>query len=113
MDKLRLDSVAGDGVIVFRLYGAIDHHSVRNVRIAIDTDISRSRAKEVVLDLSGVEFMDSSGLGLILGRYTKITDLGGHLTLRGLTDEAMKIVTLAGVDKFIPCEKARKGGFTA
>ena len=49
--------------------------------------------------------MDSSGLGLILGRYTKITDMGGRLTLRGLSDNIMKIISLAVVDKFIPIVK--------
>jgi len=110
MEKLKIESTSGEGILVIQLNGTIDHHTVRGIREKIDSDIYRSRAKEIVLDLSGVEFMDSSGLGLILGRYTKITDLGGHLTLREVSDEIMKIIKLSGVDKFIPCEKTKLKG---
>jgi stage II sporulation protein AA (anti-sigma F factor antagonist) len=105
MEKLKCDITASDGIIIAQLSGVIDHHTARKARDEIDSEFYRSRAKQVILDFSGVEFMDSSGLGLILGRYTKITDMGGRLTLRGLSDNIMKIISLAGVDKFIPIEK--------
>ena len=63
-----------------------------------------------MLDLSGVAFMDSSGLGLILGRYTRIHDMGGALSLRNASAEIMKIVKLAGIDKLISLEEQKKGG---
>lgn len=106
MEKLKCEITASDGVITARLGGVIDHHTVRVVREEIDSELYKSLAKQVVLDFTGVEFMDSSGLGLILGRYTKITDMGGRLTLRGLSEEIMKIITLAGVEKFIPVEQS-------
>lgn len=106
MEKLKCAITSSDGVINVRLSGVIDHHMVRKVREDIDSELYKSGAKQVVLDLSGIDFMDSSGLGLILGRYTKITDMGGRLTLRGLSDDIMKIIILAGVEKFIPIEKS-------
>lgn len=105
MEKLKCEITASDGVINARLDGVIDHHTVRKVREEIDSELYKSLAKQVILDFTGVEFMDSSGLGLILGRYTKITDMGGRLTLRGVSEDVMKIITLAGVEKFIPVEQ--------
>ncbi len=105
MDKLTFTQDICEGIAVFHLCGSIDHHTVKNVREEIDRNIYRLRPHEVVLDLNDVEFMDSSGLGLILGRYTRISDLGGALTLVGMSDEVMKIIRLSGADSFIRCEK--------
>ncbi len=108
MEKLKCDITTSDSVVNVYLIGVIDHHTVRKIRENIDTELYKSSAKQVVLDLSGIEFMDSSGLGLILGRYTKITDMGGKLILRGISENIMKIITLAGVEKFIPIERSEK-----
>ena len=105
MDKLTFTQDFCEGIAVFHLCGSIDHHTVKEIREEIDKQIYRIRPTEVILDLDGVEFMDSSGLGLILGRYTRITDLKGTLTLVGLSDEIMKIIRLSGADSFIRCEK--------
>ena len=56
--------------------GDIDHHSAREMRLRIDTAFAVSDARELILDMSGVKFMDSSGLGLILGRFTKASAQG-------------------------------------
>lgn len=105
MDKLTFTQDICEGIAVFHLSGSIDHHTVKKVREEIDRNIYQFRPREVVLDLNDVEFMDSSGLGLILGRYTRITDLGGILILVGISDEVMKIIRLSGADSFIRCEK--------
>ncbi len=110
MEALQCDLIHGDKILVAVLRGSVDHHTVRSVREEIDRALSRYMPRETVLDLSHVEFMDSSGLGLILGRYAKIHDLGCNLTLRGVSGEIMKIVKLAGIDKFIPVESEKKGG---
>ena len=82
--------------------GDIDHHSARYIREAIDREIFLSRPHVTVLELSRVDFMDSSGLGLILGRYTRMREIGGVLKLKNPTPQTMKILALAGVDKLIP-----------
>ncbi|MDD4772182.1 MAG: STAS domain-containing protein [Eubacteriales bacterium] len=108
MEKLKCTISMSDGVLNIRLSGSIDHHTVRKIREEIDGELYKGGVKQVVLDFGGVDFMDSSGLGLILGRYTKITDMGGKLTLRGLSDDIMKIIKLSGAEKFIPIEKIEK-----
>lgn len=97
-----------DGVLEIKLIGEIDHHSAVSVRSDIDGLIFESRPKKVVLDLSEISFMDSSGLGLIMGRYALVKDLGGTLSLRAPTVAVMKILTLAGMERMIKIDKSIK-----
>ena len=100
MDAQVYSELEGDTLAV-SIKGEIDHHSAPSIREAIDRDVFFYRTPKVVLDLSSIDFMDSSGLGLILGRYRKIKDMGSELILKDPTEEIMKIIKLSGVDKFI------------
>ena len=96
------------GVLEVKLMGEIDHHNAVSVRSDIDGLIFDLRPQKVVLDLSEISFMDSSGLGLIMGRYALIKDFGGTLSLRAPTVAVMKILTLAGMERMIKIEKSIK-----
>ena len=58
-----------DGVLTAALTGDIDHHTARELRLAIDEAIERDKPGLLLLDFQGVDFMDSSGIGLVMGRY--------------------------------------------
>lgn len=85
--------------------GEIDHHSARELRRKIDERLYYYRPKKVALDLSGVAFMDSSGLGLILGRFTLARELGGELRIVDPCENVEKILELAGTSRLIRVEK--------
>ena len=97
-----------DGVLYVKLSGDIDHHSAKNVRDAVDDLMRKNNPAELELDLSAVEFMDSSGLGLVLGRYKKQTDMGGKMKILNPTRRIMQILQLAGVEKIIKIERMRQ-----
>lgn len=99
----------GEGGMVFKLKGDLDHHSVKELREIIDGKLIDYRPLSVTLELSGVTFTDSAGLGLILGRYTRISGYGGRLRLSGVSEEFMKILRLAGTDRFIEIGMRKKG----
>ena len=86
------------------LEGDIDHHNARTVRSKIDTKLYIQRPEELVLDLSRVNFMDSSGLGLILGRYTRSLELGVLFKVANPTPQIRKILDLAGTERLIKIE---------
>ena len=92
--------VKDDKMIVY-ISGEIDHHTSREIRESVDRMIVMQRPGTLILDLEGVNFMDSSGLGLILGRYKKIKELDGNMYLCGADQRTMKILKMAGVDKII------------
>ena len=97
MEQARVQSEYCNDILYFRLTGEIDHHSAPAVREQMDRDIYFFRPKKVIMALDGIDFMDSSGLGLILGRYTKIRDMQGGLVIEDPTPEIEKILKLAGM----------------
>ncbi len=103
---------SGNSMTVF-LEGDIDHHNARQIRSRIDTKVYIQRPDELVLDLSRVSFMDSSGLGLILGRYTKAIELGIAFKVANPTPQIKRILDLAGTERLIKIEnaQARKGAY--
>ena len=102
---MQFTSFLENGRLTVVLTGEIDHHSAPFIRERMDKDLYFFRPKKVILALDGIEFMDSSGLGLILGRYTKIRDLGGALQIEDPTPQIEKILKLAGVNRLIPVKK--------
>ena len=67
------------------LSGEIDHHQVAPVRESIDEKIETQKPKELVLDFTDISFMDSSGIGLIMGRYKKMREFYSRILLKYLT----------------------------
>ena len=84
-----------------KIRGDIDHHSVKRVRAQIDEAILQKKPQLIVLDLSSVDFMDSSGLGLILGRYSYAVDIGSRLILYKPTNRIKRILEMAGIERII------------
>ena len=96
-----ITTLVKDDKMIIYLSGEIDHHSSRDMREGVDRLIVTHRPKAFILDLSGVDFMDSSGLGLVLGRYKKIKELGGDMYIANAGERTMRILKMAGVDKII------------
>lgn len=98
---MKLITAEKDGEYVVRLSGDIDHHSSLTTREEIDAALYEKKPKRLILDLSETDFMDSSGLGLILGRLRKTSELGISLILVNPTEAILKILHLAGVEKML------------
>lgn len=79
------------------LFGEIDHHSAREIREEIDLTAMRVRPAQLVLDFGGVQFMDSSGVGLILGRCKIMQMWQGHVIVQNMPPKLERIVSLAGL----------------
>lgn len=88
-----------NAILTARIVGEIDHHTAKAVRTAIDKAIYLYRPTAVVIDLEMVGFMDSSGLGLILGRVTVAENVGAAVHLRRLPPRVRRILDMAGVSK--------------
>lgn len=90
----------GDSLVV-HIGGEIDHHSAVSVRTGIDARIEEERPAKLLLELSAVDFMDSSGLGLIMGRYALIKRYGGTLAVLDPSQAVLKMMKLAGMERMI------------
>ena len=93
----------GDSIRI-ALKGEIDHHNAVSVRGKIDELICIERPKRLVIDLSEIGFMDSSGLGFIMGRYALMQRLGGDLVLENPNERIVKIFELAGLGRIVRIE---------
>ena len=81
------------------LFGDLDHHSVQPIREEIDRMAAQNHPKELVLDFGGVTFMDSSGIGLVMGRYKLMQELGGTVRLTQFSTSIRRVMQVAGMDK--------------
>ena len=79
----------------------IDHHSAERLRGQIDAAFDKSSCRHIILDFSGVNFMDSSGIGMIIGRYKAAEKRGGRLALAAMSDEMGRIFQISGLAKII------------
>lgn len=89
------------GRMIASIYGDIDHHSAREMRLRIDSEFAEGGADTLILDLSGVKFMDSSGLGLILGRFSKATAAGASFGVVNPSESVKRVLDIAGAERLI------------
>ena len=94
-----------DKLLVFKISEEIDDYSVQKIRRKADYEIERHMPKEVVFDFDGVTFMDSAGIGLVIGRYKFAKMLGGTVELANLTNSIKKIFEMSGILRLIPVTK--------
>ena len=90
--------IAGEWMTA-RLLGDIVHHSARELRDSTDSAVLTGQIRELELDFRDVSFMDSSGIGLVMGRYKLMQELGGHLRLINVAGHLKKVMILAGLDR--------------
>ncbi len=95
-----------NGVLTVGLSGELDHHGAYGVRKDIDALIDNEKPKKLLLCLNTVQFCDSSGLGLIMGRYRKACALGADMAVLNPSAAVEKIMRLAGLDKLIKIERS-------
>lgn len=84
-------------LLVAYLIGEIDHHSSAEIRERIDNTISFKKPQHLILDFKNVTFMDSSGIGLVMGRYRLMQGFRGTLEIRNVTHQTKRLMELAGL----------------
>ncbi len=97
-----------DETLVVCLNGEIDHHSAKDIRSEIDKKIYETMPKSLVLDFDKVSFMDSSGIGLVIGRYKLINEFDGEIVVANLQPSIAKVMKLSGIDKFAKIVSTKK-----
>lgn len=91
-----------DKLLVLKITEEIDDCSVQKIRRKADYEIERHMPKRVVFDFDCVTFMDSAGIGLLMGRYKFAHLLGGKLEVTNLTQSVKRIFEMSGILKLIP-----------
>ncbi len=87
--------------ITAALCGDIDHHTARSMRAELDDVIARSRPEMLILDFEQVGFMDSSGIGLILGRLKSVQAVGGDIIIKNVRPNIAAVIRLSGLARLL------------
>ena len=88
-------------ILIAELLGEVDHHVAAKARADIDETMEGYGSKDLIFDFSKVTFMDSSGIGIILGRYRKLSVSGGRVAITGCSASIRNILNMAGVFSII------------
>lgn len=93
------------------IFGEIDHHSAGKLRVEIDSAVEKAWPEVLVLDFGGVTFMDSSGIGLVMGRYKLMKNLSGRVIIENAPRAINKVMRMAGIEKLLSAEKRKEETF--
>ncbi len=108
-----VETTVVDGILLVHLAGELDHHAVESIRQDIETGLESVRHRGLVLSFRGIDFMDSSGLGLILGRYRSVKEHKGRMALCEVNTTLSKLFELSGILKILPVFESEQAAILA
>ncbi len=104
---MNLDYKKKDKLLFVEMTEEIDHHIAEKVRRKVDNEITRYMPRKTILDFTRVSFMDSAGIGMIIGRYKMMKLIGGSLELSNVNENIKKILEMSGISKIIEIKEAK------
>ena len=107
---MKTEYIKKDKILIFKITEEIDHHSCEKIKKRADYEIQIHIPKKVIFDFCNVNFMDSSGIGMIIGRYKLISMFGGKTSMINVRPDIKKIFEMSGVLKLIPIDEIESIG---
>ena len=111
--NLRVEQLGADGIPVVAVHGDVDVHSAPRLRAALSEAIDEHRGRHVVVDLEGVEFIDSAGLGVLLGGRERARGADGDLTLVATGQGVVRVLELTGLTRVFEIHASRTAALGA
>ncbi len=99
---MNINYIKKDKLLFVEITEEIDHHTADKIRRKVDNEITRYMPRKTIFDFSRVTFMDSAGIGMIIGRYKMMTLIGGSLEIQNVSNTTKKILEMSGILKIIP-----------
>ncbi len=90
-----------DDAMIVRLSGELDQHYATHLRAHIDTQVAHRGIHKIIFDFSNVGFMDSSGIGVIMGRYRLMQAVGGKVCAFGISPRLDKLIEMSGIKRIV------------
>lgn len=98
---MNLDFDIKNNILIVSVNGEIDHHTSEEIRGEIEDKFYRMNAKNLIFDFSKTSFMDSSGIGMIIGRYKYVKNFGGRVCVARVNEKFDRIFKMSGLYKII------------
>lgn len=99
-------------MILVRASGEIDHHSAEKIKQVVEKEIKRTSAINVAFDFGCVTFMDSSGIGMLIGRYKTVTALGGGMIVFDANEQIQRLMDMSGLTRLVTVSETLQKGIT-
>ncbi|MET3505665.1 anti-sigma F factor antagonist [Halalkalibacter oceani] len=106
--SLQIDLQQKGSVLLVRLVGELDHHTAEKLRNQVEDNLAKQQIKHIVLNLEQLTFMDSSGLGVILGRYKQVRAVGGEMVVCAISPAVKRLFEMSGLFKIIRLEESEQ-----
>ena len=97
--------------ILIRVVGEIDHHTAKELRIKTENALIQMGGTNILFDFSNVTFMDSSGIGMLIGRYKQVQALGGRTGILSANKTVKEIIKLSGLNQLLPLFETMQDAF--
>ena len=99
-------------MILARTSGEIDHHSAEKIKWVVEKEIKRTSAINVAFDFGCVTFMDSSGIGMLIGRFKTVTALGGGMIVFDANEQIQRLMDMSGLTRLVTVSETLQKGIT-
>ncbi|MBM7646231.1 stage II sporulation protein AA (anti-sigma F factor antagonist) [Scopulibacillus daqui] len=103
--SLRIELEVKHQVLCIRLEGELDHHTAESLRNQVNDVLQKQTINHIILNLGELQFMDSSGLGVILGRYKQIASRGGEMVVCSISPAVRRLFEMSGMFKILRLEE--------
>ncbi len=103
--SLAIELEVKHNVLCIRLAGELDHHTAEDLRQKVTSVLERKEINHILLNLENLSFMDSSGLGVILGRYKQVKNTGGEMVVCSISPPVKRLFDMSGLFKIIRLEQ--------
>lgn len=90
------------GTLIVKMTGELDHHNTGPVRQTVDKIIMSGSVNNILFDMSSLSMMDSSGIGMVIGRYKLISPDGGKVSVFAKTKSILKLLKMSGIERIAP-----------
>ena len=107
---MKTQYIKKDKLLILKITEEIDHHSCEKIKKRADYEIQIHIPKKVIFDFENVNFMDSSGIGMVIGRYKMVSMFGGKTIMINVKPAIKKVFEMSGILKLIPIEEVENLG---
>ena len=99
---MNINTAFSAGRLTIFLSGELDHHEARKAVGSLDELLDEYLPRDCVLDMSGLSFMDSSGIAIIIRISRRMKDLGGRAWIENPSKQTMRVIDASGIDRLVP-----------
>lgn len=102
---MEVECLKRNKILVVKISGEIDHHACEILRTKVDTALEKMGGKHIIFDMNEVTFMDSSGIGVVIGRYKLTKKLGGKMCIISSNKTVEQMLKFSAISKIVPNAK--------